>query len=72
MKNEIYVDAEGAIFGRLCSFVAKKALEGNEIHVVNSEKTIITGNRKFILHDYSELKKRRSFFEGSSYFCSVL
>ncbi|MBS3093561.1 50S ribosomal protein L13 [Candidatus Pacearchaeota archaeon] len=58
MKNEIYVDAEGAIFGRLCSFVAKKALEGNELHVVNSEKTIITGNRKFILHDYSELKKK--------------
>ena len=43
---EIIIDGSGAVFGRLCSFTAKKALEGSEIVIVNSEKVIITGNKK--------------------------
>ena len=49
----IVIDANGSVFGRLCSFAAKKALEGNEIIIVNSEKSIITGNKIDII------KKRR-------------
>lgn len=57
MEN-IIIDAENAIFGRLCSFAAKQALEGKEVIIVNSEKTIITGNRKNVLEKYQQRKKR--------------
>ena len=58
MTKKIIIDGTGAIFGRLCSFAAKKALEGNEVVIVNSEKTIITGNRKNIIREYSEIRKK--------------
>lgn len=43
------VDAEGVILGRLCTFVAKKALLGEEVIVVNVEKAIISGDRDMVL-----------------------
>jgi len=58
MKKKIIIDGTGAVFGRLCSFAAKKALEGNEIIIINSEKTIITGNKKDIIKKYKELKAK--------------
>ena len=42
----IIIDATGGSFGRICSYSAKQALEGNEIVVLNSEKAVITGNKK--------------------------
>ena len=56
--KKIIIDAEGGIFGRLCSFAAKKALEGNEIIILNSEKVVISGNKKDIIGKYSELSKK--------------
>ena len=56
--NKIIIDASGAIFGRICSFSAKKALEGNEIIIINSEKAIITGNKKDIIAKYEGTRKR--------------
>ena len=56
--KKIIIDGSGAVFGRLCSFAAKKALENNEIIIVNSEKTILTGNKKEIIGKYSELRKK--------------
>ena len=58
MIKKIVIDGDGAIFGRLCSFAAKKALEGNDIVIVNSEKTIITGNKKNIIEEYSDVRKK--------------
>ncbi|OYT54507.1 MAG: 50S ribosomal protein L13 [Candidatus Altiarchaeales archaeon ex4484_2] len=45
------VDAEGSIVGRLASHVAKKALSGEEIIVVNAEKAIISGKKEMILSE---------------------
>lgn len=56
MSNKVIIDAEGAIFGRLCSFAAKNALEGNEIIIVNSEKAVITGNKQGIIQKYVNLR----------------
>jgi len=56
-KTEIVVDAKGSIVGRLSTFIAKKALQGNYIIVVNSEEALITGNPQKILEKY--LKKFR-------------
>ena len=55
---KIIINADGVIFGRLCSFAAKKALEGNEVIIVNSEKSIITGNKKNIIERYSSIRKK--------------
>jgi len=55
---KIIIDATGATFGRLCSFAAKKALEGNDIIILNSEKTIISGNKKDIIEKYSKMIKK--------------
>ena len=56
--SKIIIDGNGAVFGRICSFVAKRALDGNEIIVVNSEKTIMTGNKKDIIAKYSAIRKK--------------
>ncbi len=43
------VDAEGQILGRLSSFVAKQALLGKTVIVINAEKAIVSGARESIL-----------------------
>jgi large subunit ribosomal protein L13 len=49
---KIYVDAEGAVRGRLASFVAKQALLGEEVFVLNSEKALISGDPKMNVDDF--------------------
>jgi len=44
------VNAEGSIVGRLASYVAKKALSGETVIVVNAEKAIISGKKETILN----------------------
>jgi len=61
MAEKIIIDANGAIFGRLCSFAAKKALEGNEVIVVNSEKAVITGNKQNIIQKYINLRAKGGY-----------
>lgn len=46
------IDAEGLIVGRMASIVAKKILNGEEVHVVNAEKAIITGRKGLLIEDY--------------------
>lgn len=53
----IVIDAENAVMGRISSFAAKKALLGNEIAVVNSEKAIITGTTENIVERYQKLRR---------------
>ena len=48
---KIYVDANDVQIGRLGSFVAKKALEGNEVIILNSEKAIISGKKENVLEE---------------------
>jgi large subunit ribosomal protein L13 len=74
MTEKIIINADGAIFGRLCSFAAKSALEGKEIIIVNSEKAIMTGNKKDIIQKYIALRasgghsqKRPKYTKISSY-----
>jgi len=51
-SREIIVDAEGAILGRLASYVAKLALMGFRVHVVNVEKAVVTGDRHMVIESY--------------------
>ncbi len=58
---EIIIDANEAIFGRLCSYAAKQALEGNDVIIVNCENAIISGNKKDIIKKHQILKAKGGF-----------
>jgi len=40
------IDATKTPLGRISSFAAKKALQGNDVIIINCEKAIITGSKK--------------------------
>lgn len=40
------IDATGLVLGRMATDVAKRAKNGEDVHIVNAEKAIITGSSK--------------------------
>jgi len=52
------IDGKGMVMGRLASYVAKQAMQGEEISVINCANIIITGNKKFIKEKFEESRKR--------------
>lgn len=56
--NMAVIDASDHIVGRLSSVVAKRLLRGEEIHIVNAERAIVTGRRGQIMEDYSHRRER--------------
>lgn len=50
-------DAENMIAGRLGAIVAKAALKGERVVVVNVEKAVITGDRKTVINAYKQRRK---------------
>lgn len=61
------INAENLIVGRLASKVAKLALEGETVHIVNSEKAIITGSRADILQGFYQKKDKGDQKHGPFY-----
>lgn len=58
------IDAKDTVLGRIGSYAAKKALLGEKIDVINCEYAIITGSKKFILHNYRKMEERGTPFSG--------
>lgn len=54
------INADGLIMGRLCSHVAKRLRNGEEIVIVNAEKAVISGNRAQLYEFYSHRRNRAS------------
>jgi len=52
------IDGKDAVLGRLASYVAKEALKGEEIVILNCEQVIITGNKKNIEKDIEKKRGR--------------
>lgn len=52
------VDATNLILGRMATVVAKKALLGEKIDIINCENTVISGNRDQILERYKHRRER--------------
>jgi large subunit ribosomal protein L13 len=52
------INAEGLILGRLCTHVAKRLRNGEEIVVINAEKAVISGRRAQLLEFYKHRRKR--------------
>ena len=55
--SEIIVNAEGLVLGRMCSKIAKRLLNGEQIIIVNAEKAIISGKKK------SKVAEAKQFLE---------
>lgn len=60
MAEKVYIDASGLILGRLSSAIVPMIMSGKEVVVVNAEKAVVTGNRRFILDKYLTLRRRRT------------
>ena len=56
----IVIDGTDYIFGRLASKIAKKALEGEEIHLINAEKIVIKGDPQVLSHKYLERRRYKN------------
>jgi large subunit ribosomal protein L13 len=52
------IDGKGAILGRLASYVAKEALKGEEIVILNCDDVIISGNKKMIKEGFEKRRRR--------------
>ena len=46
IKPVTVVNAEGLIVGRMCSKVAKRLLNGEEVIILNAEKAVFSGKKK--------------------------
>jgi large subunit ribosomal protein L13 len=46
------IDATGASAGRLGTYIAKRLLAGEEVHVVNAEKATISGTLEAVMERY--------------------
>jgi len=51
------INADGLILGRMASVVAKRLLNGEEIVIVNAEKTVLSGKKK------SKVMEAKEFLE---------
>lgn len=58
------IDGTNLLLGRLGAFAAKQALLGEEIFIVNSEKTVVSGNRKMIIANYHQKHMRGHPYSG--------
>ena len=52
------IDADGLVLGRLCTHVAKRLRNGEDIVVVNAEKAVVSGRRAQLLEFYKHRRKR--------------
>ena len=58
MEEKVVIDATHAILGRMASYVAKQALRGKHVVIVNCSKAIIVGDKNLILKDYQAARRR--------------
>lgn len=56
-------DAENMVVGRLGTKVAKAAILGERVIIVNAEKAIITGDRRTVIEAFKEKHKIRTSYQ---------
>jgi large subunit ribosomal protein L13 len=59
-QPEEIVDASNLILGRMASYVAKKALEGNRVVVLNAERAVISGTKERVVARAKQKLKTRT------------
>lgn len=62
------IDATGLILGRMATDVAKRVLDGEDVHIVNAEKAIISGaSKKSIQNRYTFMRDVGTHRKGPFY-----
>lgn len=59
-KEPVFLDAKNQIMGRLASYIAKQALSGESVIVLNAERAVISGRRKNIVEEAKRRLKTRT------------
>src|SRR5215472_11844461 len=59
-RREEIVDASNLILGRMASYVAKRALDGNKMVVLNAEKAVISGTKERVVARAKQKLKTRT------------
>jgi large subunit ribosomal protein L13 len=59
-QEPIMIDASNLILGRVASFVAKRALRGEEVIVFNAENAVISGTKANIVEEAMRRLKTRT------------
>ena len=62
------IDATGLVLGRMATDVAKRALNGEEVHIVNAEKAIIVGASKQSIQARYKFKREVGTMRKGPYF----
>ncbi|MBI5397901.1 50S ribosomal protein L13 [Candidatus Woesearchaeota archaeon] len=65
------IDATDLIVGRLASTVAKRALLGEKIDIVNAERAVITGDRTHVLNEYKRRRDMGTWAKGPFFYRSA-
>src|SRR5690349_9682424 len=63
-SDKMIIDATDLILGRLAATVAKKALLGEKVDIVNAEKKVVTGKRAHIIQKYHQKIGRTTILRG--------
>lgn len=58
------IDAKDAVLGRLATDVARLAISGEQVRILNAEQVVISGDKKMILARYKEREARGSRYKG--------
>ena len=58
------VDATNLLLGRMASVIAKRALKGEKIDIVNCEKAVVSGNKNHLVALYTQKQRRGNPFRG--------
>ncbi len=66
--SSVVFDGTNIILGRLSSNVAKQALLGKNVAVVNCEKVLISGGRRTTIKSYKEIRAKGGSSQKGPYF----
>jgi len=59
-ENELVINGENEILGRVASHAAKNALQGKTVVVINCDKVLISGNKSAIMDKYLTMRMRKA------------
>lgn len=64
----IVIDGKDLIVGRVATYAAKQALNGETIKIINCELMFITGNKEYLVRDTHRKRVQGTWSKGPNYF----
>ncbi len=65
--EELIIDAENHVLGRMASRIAKELLKGKKVIVINAEKAVVSGNPGYNIQVFREKISRGDPYHGPFY-----